>query len=62
MKIKELRTKTDTELAELLKQTSNKIAQSQFYHSRSRSKNVKEVRELRRLRARILTLIKEKKI
>jgi ribosomal protein L29 len=62
MKVKELRTKTNAELAELLRQASHKIAQSQFYHSRSRSKNVKEVRELRRQRARILTLLKEKKI
>jgi ribosomal protein L29 len=60
MKAKELRTKTDAELLEMLKKANQKIAESTFHHLRARSKNVKEVRELRRERARILTLIKEK--
>lgn len=60
MKLKDLKTKTRAELEELLKHASEKIGQSQFYHARARSKNVKEVRELRRERARILTLLREK--
>ncbi len=60
MKAKDLRTKTDAEILEILKTTNQKIAESTFHHSRSRSKNVKEVRGLKRERARILTLIKEK--
>ncbi len=60
MKAKELRTKTDTELLDILKATNQKIAESTFHHLRARSKNVKEVRELKRERARILTLMGEK--
>ncbi len=58
MKLKELKTKTQSELEETLRTTSQHIAESQFYHAQARSKNVKEVKELRRLRARILTLLK----
>lgn len=61
MKIKDLRSKTEAELHELLKTDTKKIAESRFYHAQARSKNVKEVRELRRERARILTLLKQKK-
>lgn len=60
MKAKELRTKSDAELNDLLKETNQKIAESTFHHLRARSKNVKEVRGLRRERARILTLMREK--
>ena len=60
MKAKELRTKTDAELLDILKATNQKIAESTFHHLRARSKNVKEVRGLRRERARLLTLIQEK--
>jgi|GEM_PF-4970380 len=60
MKAKELRAKSDAELNDLLKTTNQKIAESTFHHLRARSKNVKEVRGLRRERARILTLIREK--
>jgi len=62
MKIKDLRTKSPSELRELLGKISGQVADSQFYHARSRSKNVKEIREWRKDRARILTLLKEKNI
>jgi len=62
MKLKDLKSKQTVELKELLLQTTKKIAESQFYHVRARSKNVKEVREWRKARARILTLLKEKNI
>ena len=61
MKIKDLRSKTKTELSEILRADNKKIAESRFYHGQTRSKNVKEVRELRRERARILTLLRQKK-
>ena len=57
MKLKELKTKSRTELEEILRVVSEKIAQSQFYHTQARSKNVKEVRELKRERARVITLL-----
>ncbi|MDA1334431.1 MAG: 50S ribosomal protein L29 [bacterium] len=60
MKIKDLRAKSAKDLEELLKTTTQKIADSTFYHAQSRSKNVKEVKELRRRRARIITVLKEK--
>ncbi|MBI2052897.1 MAG: 50S ribosomal protein L29 [Candidatus Ryanbacteria bacterium] len=45
---------------ELLKERTERIREAQFQHVRSRSKNVKEVRELRRDRARILTILRER--
>jgi ribosomal protein L29 len=60
MKIKELRTKSAKELEDVLEKTTQKIKDSQFYHARSRSKNVKEIREWRKLRARLLTILGEK--
>lgn len=60
MKLKDLKLKSRDELRDLLKDTSKKIAESTFYHTRARSKNVKELRELRRQRARVLTLLREK--
>ncbi|MEK7642842.1 MAG: 50S ribosomal protein L29 [Patescibacteria group bacterium] len=60
MKTKELRIKSANELEVLLKEMSEKISKIQFEHFRARSKNVKESRELRRGRARILTLLQEK--
>ncbi|KKU52502.1 MAG: 50S ribosomal protein L29 [Candidatus Ryanbacteria bacterium RIFCSPHIGHO2_12_FULL_47_12b] len=62
MKTNELRTKSINELKGLLLKTSQNISGSQFYHARARSKNVKEIREWRKLRARLLTLIKEKSL
>jgi len=62
MKWNDLKSKGDTELREILLQTNKKIREDAFYHARARSKNVKELRELRRQRARILTLLREKKI
>lgn len=57
MKWKDLKLKSSEELSELLKETNKKMTESTFYHMRARSKNVKELRELRRRRARILTLL-----
>jgi len=62
MKWNDLKSKSESELREALSQTSRKISGEAFYHARARSKNVKELRELRRQRARILTLLQEKKI
>ena len=60
MKLKDLQAKSAQELHELLESTSKQIAQTRFDHYRARSKNVKEVRDLRRTRARILTILREK--
>ncbi len=61
MKLNDLKIKNENELRELLGHVCVKIAESTFYHTRARSKNVKEIRELRRQRARILTLLQEKR-
>ena len=60
MKIQELRKKSEKELRELLQQTTKKITESAYSHHRTPSKNVKEIKNLRQMRARIHTLLKEK--
>ncbi len=60
MKIKDLRLKPKEELTELLASTKKKIAEIKFNHARARSKNVKEIRELKRGVARVMTLLREK--
>lgn len=60
MKLKDLKSKTTQELRELAKADAKKIAEIQFHRARVRSKNVKEIRELRRTRARIFTILKER--
>lgn len=56
MKIKELRQKQDKELKELLIQTKHKLGQLRFEASSQKIKNVKEIGELRRTIARIMTI------
>jgi large subunit ribosomal protein L29 len=60
MKIKELRQKTEKELNDLLIENRNKIGQLKFDLSSKKLKNVREIRELRKEIAKILTLLKEK--
>ena len=62
MKMKDLRLKPGEELVELLASNKKKIAEIQFNHVRARSKNVKEIRELKRDVARIATILREKRL
>lgn len=61
MKIKELRQKTVKELKELLEEDRHKLGQLKFALASKKLKNHREIRELRRDIARILTLSSEKK-
>ncbi len=61
MKIKELRQKTAKELKELLEEDRHKLGQLKFALASKKLKNHREIRELRRDIARILTLSSEKK-
>ena len=61
MKIKELRQKTEKELKELLEEGRHKLGQLKFNLAAKKLKNHREIRELRKDIARILTLSSEKK-
>ncbi len=61
MKIKELRQKSTKELKELLEENRHKLGQLKFSLASRKLKNHREIRELRRDIARILTLSGEKK-
>lgn len=61
MKIKELRQKTEKELVDLLAEDRRKLGQHKFDLSSKKLKNVREIRELRKEIARILTFLKIEK-
>lgn len=56
MKIKELRTKHEGELAKLLEDNRKRLGQLRFSVARGEVKNVREISETKRDIARILTL------
>ena len=60
MKAKELRQKTIKELQELLQERRKRLAQLRFDLSLKKLKNVREIREVKKDIARILTLLKIK--
>ena len=60
MKIKELRQKTDKELRELLAEDQHKLGQLKFDLAAKKLKNVRQIRELRKEIARIITILKGK--
>ncbi len=62
MKIKELRQKTEKELKDLLNENKQKLGQLKFDLASKKLKNVREIRELRRDIARILTILNEKNV
>ena len=59
MKIKELRQKTTKELKELLEENRHKLGQLKFDLAAKKLKNVREIRNLRREIARILTILRD---
>ncbi len=60
MKIKELKEKTDKELHEFLMENRQKLGQLKFDLSFKKLKNVKQIGELRKNIARVLTILKGK--
>jgi len=58
MKIKELRQKTERELMDLLQENRHKLGRLRFELTSKKLKNVREIRDLRRDIARILTIKK----
>lgn len=62
MKIRDMRTKTDTELEQLVKESREKLATA---HVELKTKEVKHVRQIRNLKtdiARALTIISEREL
>lgn len=59
MKKREWREKGAKELADVLAHVTNRVAEIRFGASTSRQKNVREMRELRKNRARALTFLKQ---
>ena len=60
MDIKELREKSDTELDRLLRDSRNKIREFRFKVAAKKMADVREIREIKKTVARILTLRKAK--
>jgi len=60
MKAKELRSKTKEELQQLLREKRERLQRLRFDLASGRVKNVKEVREVKKDIARILTILHEK--
>jgi len=58
MKITELRQKSKSELQKLLQDSREKLRQLRFDLASGKVKNVREIRELKKDIARILTLLK----
>lgn len=56
MTIKELREKTDVELNRMLAETRNKVRELRFRLAARQLSDVREVREMKRLIARVLTV------
>ncbi|MBU1255550.1 50S ribosomal protein L29 [Patescibacteria group bacterium] len=61
MKTKELTKKTEKELKDLLIESRHKLGRLKFDLSSKKLKNVKQIKELRRDIARILTILKAQK-
>lgn len=60
MTVKELREKSDGELKQLLKDERERVRELRFKVSQDQHKDVRELREAKKLVARILTLMREK--
>jgi len=62
MKAKELRQKTIKELQELLQEKRKRLSQLEFDLSSKKLKNTREIREVKKDIARVLTILKVKDI
>ncbi|MFA5029667.1 MAG: 50S ribosomal protein L29 [Patescibacteria group bacterium] len=61
MKIKEIRTKSVSELDQLLKELRHKFDDLNFKVKQKQIKNIREIRATRRNIAKVLTVLREKK-
>jgi large subunit ribosomal protein L29 len=61
MKIQELRQKSKSELQKLLEEKRTKLGQLRFDLAAGKIKNVREIREIKKDIARILTLLRNMK-
>jgi len=59
MKIRELRQKPKTELGKMLNEKQSRLLNLRFDLSEGRVKNIREMKEIRKDMARILTLLNE---
>ncbi len=59
MKLKELKQKEEKDLKELLPQYRNKLRELRFDIANRKLRNVKEIQEVKKTIARILTLLKK---
>lgn len=62
MEIKELRQKSEIELQKLLKATREQVRDLRFKIAGKQHKDVRDLRETKKMIARILTVLKEKQI
>jgi len=62
MKIIELRKKPETEIRKMLPDYRERLRKLRFDLTSGKIKNIREIRELRKTIARILTILKEKKV
>lgn len=60
MEIKELKTKSEAELQQLLAQYREKLRELRFKDSNRQLKNIREIRQTRETVARILTVLNSK--
>jgi len=60
MRIKEIRQKSEKELQKLLQDSREKLRQLRFDLASGKVKNVREIRQIRKDIARILTILKTK--
>lgn len=60
MQVKEIRKKTKAELQRLLEESQEKLRVSKFDIQLKQSKNVREIRKIKKHIARILTISREK--
>jgi len=58
--LKELKAKSETELKKILASSREKLRDFRFKVSQNQLKNIREVREIKKKIAKILTLLKEK--
>jgi ribosomal protein L29 len=61
MDLKELKLKTEKELKQILNESRDKLRDLRFKDANKQLKNVREIRQLKRMIARILTLLVKKK-
>ncbi|MFH1661504.1 MAG: 50S ribosomal protein L29 [Candidatus Falkowbacteria bacterium] len=61
MEFKELKKKTETELHKILRESRDKLRDLRFKDANKQLKNIREIRKIREVIARALTLLNKKK-